>query len=351
MSDELPKLFLGRVLPYDCSIDFALYHVRFEQTMGLNGIRDDKLKLRMFLHHCGPELRTLVDALRPSIDAEAQSYAAVSAVLLRHFRQPKEVAQRYAFHNRNQNASESFDDYVRELRALAQSCNFGAFVGNALRDRFVMGIHHERVRVRLLGEPNLCIDKALRIAHSMEAVEPVDIELVATDCNRRRWNEKPAPWTYSETRATTVGGGDGNTDADRARQRASYGDQLMGPSQALEADEAGASSGTFDDIQCYRCNERGHFARSCKSCRTEPTDDASEVRRYCVALSLLVFVFFFCFNPKLIWIEYIVCALYRSRLRGRSAPRTNISWTTWNGIQRSGMLLVGLYLDCISSSF
>jgi hypothetical protein len=48
-------------------------------------------------------------------------------------------------------------------------CAFGAYLNEALRDRFVCGLRAEAIQRRLLSESNLTLTKALETAQGMEA--------------------------------------------------------------------------------------------------------------------------------------------------------------------------------------
>ena len=56
---------------------------------------------------------------------------------------------------------------MAELRKLADKCEFGAYLSEALRDRLVCGI--QVTQRRLLAEEELTLDKAYSTVHSMEA--------------------------------------------------------------------------------------------------------------------------------------------------------------------------------------
>ena len=61
---------------------------------------------------------------------------------LRKYFEPKKVvmAARYQFHQRQQQSGESVATYLAELRKMAVPCEFGATLGEALRDRLVCGL-------------------------------------------------------------------------------------------------------------------------------------------------------------------------------------------------------------------
>ena len=59
-------------------------------------------------------------------------------VLTKHY-EPKTlvIAEGFQFHRRNQAVGESVAEYIAELRRLTRHCEFGAYLDDALRDRFV----------------------------------------------------------------------------------------------------------------------------------------------------------------------------------------------------------------------
>ena len=76
-------------------------------------------------------------------------------------------ATRYC--SRQQETEEGVAKFVSELRRLARHCEFGAYLDEALRDRFVCGLRSEAMQKRLLTEVDLSLSKAEDIALSMEA--------------------------------------------------------------------------------------------------------------------------------------------------------------------------------------
>uniref|UniRef100_A0AAV2K4M6 Uncharacterized protein n=1 Tax=Knipowitschia caucasica TaxID=637954 RepID=A0AAV2K4M6_KNICA len=65
-------------------------------------------------------------------------------------------------------ANETVTEYVAVLRELAQHCNYGDKLKEMLRDRLVCGIAEDRIQRRLLAEPNMTFEKALKIAQAIE---------------------------------------------------------------------------------------------------------------------------------------------------------------------------------------
>jgi len=59
---------------------------------------------------------------------------------------------------------------MAELRTLADKCEFGTYLSEALRDRLVCGLRSEAIWRRLQTE-DLTLEKAYSTAHGMEAAQ------------------------------------------------------------------------------------------------------------------------------------------------------------------------------------
>ena len=81
------------------------------------------------------------------------------------------IAERFQIHSHEQAPGEYISNYVAELRRLATHCDFGGYLDQALRDRFVCGIHHENTQKYLLSEVNLTLQKEIEIACNIKTAE------------------------------------------------------------------------------------------------------------------------------------------------------------------------------------
>ena len=84
---------------------------------------------------------------------------------------PITIAERYKFYERRQREGEKLSDYIAELRKLTEHCDFGDFLSDALREKFVCGLHRQSIRKRLLAERKLTLQGAIEIAQSLEEAE------------------------------------------------------------------------------------------------------------------------------------------------------------------------------------
>ncbi|KAL5517983.1 hypothetical protein EMCRGX_G003642 [Ephydatia muelleri] len=141
------------------------YMERMDEFLIANGVDDDRKKVAVLLSTVGPSTyRLLKDLLVPTLPS-TQSFDEIREVLQGHFQpKPLVIAERFKFHQRNQSESESVVQYLAELHKLAKTCEFKAFLDEALRDRFVCGLRAQSIQKRLLSEAALDLKKALEVA-------------------------------------------------------------------------------------------------------------------------------------------------------------------------------------------
>ena len=99
-----------------------------------------------------------------------KSYEQLIETLKSHY-QPKSlvIAERFRFYKRSQGPTESMAEFMACLRKLSSTCEFGTFLDQALRDRFVCGLLNDQAQKRLLTEAGLTAARALEIAQGIEA--------------------------------------------------------------------------------------------------------------------------------------------------------------------------------------
>lgn len=147
---------------------WATYIERFEHYVVANDI-DDTKKVSVLFSVMGPKTYGLLRSLVAPVAPGTKTYEQVVTVLKDHFTpKPLVIAERFRFHKRNQGEGETVAQYVAVLKKLSEHCEFGAYLEDALRDRFVCGLKCEAVQKRLLTEENLTFKKAVEHAVSAE---------------------------------------------------------------------------------------------------------------------------------------------------------------------------------------
>eukprot|EP00731_Ephydatia_muelleri_P023099 Em0015g682a len=174
--------------------------------------------------------------LHPEVPGE-KTYDQLATALREHF-EPKRlvVVERFHFNRRNQGNGESVLEYVAEIKRLAGTCTFGAFLTEALRDRFVCGLTNESIQRRLLSEANLDFEKAVQIARGMETAQKNSQVVQASEGRVQKFQDHVSSRTQ---------GGQG------CRHCGKRGHQ--------------AEHCRFKNAVCYRCYKKGHIEAKCKT--------------------------------------------------------------------------------------
>ena len=132
-------------------------------------------------------------------------------------------------------------------RKLTEFCEFGNFLNEALRDRFVCGLTSELIQKRLLSEDNLTYDKAVKIALAMESA--------IKDSSELQLHSKPLA-SVNKVYNASFGGGKGHWSANSSKcRRCGY---------------CGHTSDRckFKDATCRQCGKKGHLQSVCKAKET-----------------------------------------------------------------------------------
>ena len=167
---------------------FSAYLERIELYFVANGISEEK-QVPVFLSLLGAKTYSLLRTLVAPTTPKEKSLRELTKLLKSHFEpRPLVIAERFAFHRRNQQSGETIGEYLAELRRLATHCSFDIHLDEALRDRLVYyyyyyqlyqlgtggrsqvsGLTSENIQKRLLSEEDLDLKRALELAQGMEA--------------------------------------------------------------------------------------------------------------------------------------------------------------------------------------
>lgn len=235
--------------------DFESYVERFEHFLKASKVSDD-LKVSTFITAIGKNayktLKTLLEPVKP----ECKTYAQLVQALQGHYSpKPLVIAERFKFNRRFQQEGESVAAFAVELKRLAASCDFGAFLDDALRDRFVAGLSDRETQAQLLKKSTLTFANACDIAKS--------IELARKESNA--FQPRHAQGTVSALRQ--------KPDSGRRPQRREKSSATAEPSRAraLESSDCfrcgsahESSTCKFRKYRCRSCKRYGHLAKMCR---------------------------------------------------------------------------------------
>ena len=198
-------------------------------------------RVPVLLSIIGPSTYSILRSLMAPDTPQSKSLDALIKALKNHYDpKPIIIAERYHFHLRNQSSTETIADYIAELRRLATSCEFGSFLDEALRDRFVCGLRCESARRKLLTEAKLTLAKAVEFAQCMELAEKNAKSFNGTEASVQKLSSTPRK-----------GGG--------------YTPHQHKPCHRCGRTNHEAATCRFSDATCHFCGKKGHIAPACRS--------------------------------------------------------------------------------------
>ena len=159
----------GRLKAFDSEKEkISTYLEQVELYFEVNGVPEAKHAVAL-LTVIGTTTYAIIKSLVAPDLPRTKSLDELVTVLKSHFEpKPLVIAERFRFYKRNQNATETVLEYAAELRHLAISCEFEAFLDSALRDKFVCGLRSEHIQKGLLTEADLTMTRGVEIAQAKE---------------------------------------------------------------------------------------------------------------------------------------------------------------------------------------
>ena len=253
---------------------------QFREASGLSGESETR-QVSTLLYTMGENADNVLTSTRITSE-ERKKYDTVLAKLDGFFKVRRNVIfERAKFNRRNQLPGETVEQYISELYALVETCEYGNLTEEMLRDRIVVGIRDEAISKRLQLDPELTLDKAKKAVRLNEAVQdqqrqlkgegtmqdPVVVDAVSKYSNKRAIGGKTTPHPQQLR---------GGMLPDR--QQSAQACSRCGHSRHPEGVKCPAISAT-----CHRCNRRGHYSSLCFSktkkqtfsVDTSPTDELS----------------------------------------------------------------------------
>ena len=216
------------------------YVQRVELYFVANSIPEDK-QLPILLTSIGASTYDRLSELLAPAAPSSKSVSEIFHLLQTHF-EPKrvQIAERFNFRRRQQEAGETIGDYDAALRKLAIHCNFGERLEEELRDQMVCGLRNEALQRRLLTELDLTYAKTVEICRASELAEK-NANTLRQVSEVHTVSQHP-PTLQNQTRDCCYRCGGKHS----------------------------ASSCRFKDAICHFCKKPGHIVRACRAKAKHP---------------------------------------------------------------------------------
>ena len=122
-------------------------------------------QVALFLHAIGDAALHIYNGFTFDTDDDSRSVADILAKFDSFaIGEINECYERFVFHNRNQQQSEPFEQFLTSIRVLVKSCNVcDACRNSTLRDRIVLGVIDRDVQEAHLKERNISLERTIDI--------------------------------------------------------------------------------------------------------------------------------------------------------------------------------------------
>ncbi|XP_049512746.1 uncharacterized protein K02A2.6-like [Dermacentor silvarum] len=147
---------------------------------------------------------------------------------------------------------ETISAFSVELRHMAARCDFGTFLDDALRDRFVAGLSDASIQASLLKKKELSFETACDLARSSELAE-----------KESKGFRPTSDRTFLDEGVHVIQKGQ-----QRQKARTSVG-LAAGTSCYRCAEQHDAGDCPYRKARCHYCKMTGHLARACKKKKRE----------------------------------------------------------------------------------
>nr|CAH7734325.1 unnamed protein product [Callosobruchus chinensis] len=258
---------IGNIEQFDPKTgDITSYMERLEQLFICNTV-EPRLRVSLLLTLIGGEAyTTLKDILTPDLPA-SKSYEELRARLVEHY-SPKrlQIAERYKFWNAQQEVEEDIKSFIKRLKSLSLYCDFGPFLQEAWRDKFVCGITSQAIKRKLLSMDNLTFEIAIKEALSMELADGQVKSMNPEQSETRQHLDK----LYNKSRMSAkVQNKSQNVTAQSQNQMPRKPCFRCGRKHDPKKCPA-------KEWECFKCRKRGHTSHVCRGSNVHYMEEDSQ---------------------------------------------------------------------------
>ena len=225
--------------------EFEVYIERLKLFLAANSVHNNK-KVAVMLTLLGSHVYSVLrDLCSPESPCD-KNFDDLIEVLSNHYAPTRNIiAERFKFNRCRQGPTQSVNEYVAQLKKLANTCKYYTFLDEMLRDKLIEGIRDVTLQRELLKKDDLTFKSALEIAQQHELTAKTSAEIQkATETGER------CGTTAQSIDRVGVASRRGNKTTAQSRDRGKPTLQQYGNNS--------------NNKKCYRCNGTSHLASKCK---------------------------------------------------------------------------------------
>lgn len=191
------------------------------------------------------------------------------------------TVERYNFFTRKQSSEESIEEYVTKLTNMAIRCDFENLKEQLICDMFVIGISNRKTQEKLLQQEALTIEKAIKIAKSIEISQRETEKLQMSNTKIDQESSVQAVKSYHQKEATNSSQRNQSTSPTRNNNHSRFqvSTQSQPPNQKScnRCGQVHRFKCPAKGKTCSKCKKYNHFAQYCFSNKDTNTKNVSMI--------------------------------------------------------------------------
>lgn len=234
-----------QVPPFDDGKDkWTSYVIRIESYFEGNDITEDAQKRALLVSALGTRSIDVLSGRCAPRKVNQLTYKEAVEILEGFYDpRPNEIAESFRFFTRVQKEDESVQQFIVNLRRLADKCNFGDMLDRMLRDKIVCGIRSTELQKALLSRSSLTLKEAESMVLAAEAAGQ-GIELmknvdVKTEPGLHKLMDRRPARSTSRQESKECGRCGSKTHSEQACK--------------------------FKTAKCFKCGKKGHISVACRA--------------------------------------------------------------------------------------
>ncbi|XP_062700870.1 uncharacterized protein LOC134285020 [Aedes albopictus] len=254
--------FIGSVEPYVVGTSFSDYAERLQHVFNYNRVPEVNRK-SLFITVSGAAVFSELKKLYPGTDLDTLLYNDIIVKLKNRFdKKERTMVQKALFYERCQRRDELAEDFILDVKLLAENCGFGVMRDSIIRDRLVLGAYDKKVRERLLEEGEPSLEETERILIAREQMARSSLRMEQTG-DRVSAIERPSVHNHRDDYSSrTWDHRNGRREVYPHRSRRDQ-DRYSYPSRSRSRSGQRWRSSNAKSVLCSYCKIRGHVRKNC----------------------------------------------------------------------------------------